>query len=79
VYSFNFAPVFANFSRLLDGAAVTMALSCGGMVLGLVISVICAAARTSRIVPLRWAVTVYVEVTSNPKHERTRTFLGQLA
>jgi polar amino acid transport system permease protein len=42
-----------------------MALSCGGMVLGLVISVICAAARTSRIVPLRWAVTAYVEVIRN--------------
>jgi len=38
VYSFHFAPVFANFGRLVEGAGVTMALSCGAMVLGLVIS-----------------------------------------
>jgi polar amino acid transport system permease protein len=65
VYSFKFAPVFANFGRLLDGAAVTMELSCGAMVLGLVISVLCAAARTSHIMPLRRIVGVYVEVIRN--------------
>ena len=65
MYSFNFAPVFANFGRLLEGAAVTMELSCGAMVLGLVISVICAPARTSHIAPLRWIVKAYVEVIRN--------------
>ena len=65
MYSFKFAPVFANFDRLLEGAGVTMALSCGAMLLGLVISVICAAARTSHVAPLRWLVGVYVEVIRN--------------
>jgi polar amino acid transport system permease protein len=65
VYSFKFAPVFANFGRLLEGAAVTLELSCGAMLLGLVISIVCAAARTSRIVPLQWIVSVYVEVIRN--------------
>jgi polar amino acid transport system permease protein len=65
VYRFNFAPVFANFGRLLDGAAVTMELSCGAMVIGLVISVVCAVARTSHNAPLRAAIAVYVEVIRN--------------
>ncbi len=65
MYSFKFAPVFANFGRLLEGAAVTLELSCGAMLLGLVISIVCAAARTSRIVPLQWIVSVYVEVIRN--------------
>jgi polar amino acid transport system permease protein len=65
VYNFHFAPVFAQFGRLLEGAAVTMGLSCGAMVLGLVISVICAAARTSHVAPLRFVVSVYVEVIRN--------------
>jgi polar amino acid transport system permease protein len=65
VYRFNFAPVFANFGRLLDGAAVTMELSCGAMVIGLVISVVCAVARTSHNAPLRAAIAVYVELIRN--------------
>jgi polar amino acid transport system permease protein len=65
VYKFNFAPVFADFGRLLEGAAVTLELSCAAMLLGLVISVICAAARTSHVAPLRWIVSVYVEVIRN--------------
>jgi polar amino acid transport system permease protein len=65
VYNFHFAPVFAQFGRLLEGAAVTMGLSCGAMVLGLVISVLCAAARTSHVAPLRALVSVYVEVIRN--------------
>ena len=65
MYNFDFAPVFAHFDHLLDGAAMTMELSCGAMVLGLVISVACAAAKTSRITPLRWAASVYVEAIRN--------------
>ncbi|HET7411080.1 MAG TPA: amino acid ABC transporter permease [Pararhizobium sp.] len=65
MYNFDFAPVFARFGHLLDGAAVTMELSCGAMIIGLVISIICAAAKTSRIAPLRWAVSVYVEAIRN--------------
>jgi polar amino acid transport system permease protein len=65
VYKFDFAPVFASFGHLLDGAAVTMELSCGAMLIGLVISILCAAAKTSRIAPLVWIVNVYVEVIRN--------------
>lgn len=65
MYKFDFAPVFASFGHLLDGAAVTMELSCGAMLIGLVISILCAAAKTSRIAPLVWIVNVYVEVIRN--------------
>ncbi|MGN6549056.1 MAG: amino acid ABC transporter permease [Pararhizobium sp.] len=65
MYNFDFAPVFAHFGQLLDGAAVTMELSCGAMVIGLVISVVCAAAKTSRIATLVWIVNVYVEAIRN--------------
>lgn len=65
MYHFDFAPVFAHFDHLLDGAAMTMELSCGAMLMGLVISVVCAAAKTSRLMPLRWIVNVYVEAIRN--------------
>jgi polar amino acid transport system permease protein len=65
LYDFNFAPVFASFGHLLAGAAVTMELSCGAMVIGLVVSVLCAAGKTSRIKPLRWLINIYVEAIRN--------------
>lgn len=65
MYNFDFAPVFASFGHLLGGAAVTMELSCGAMLIGLVISVVCAAAKTSRTAPPRWIASVYVEAIRN--------------
>lgn len=65
MYHFDFAPVFANFDHLLGGAAVTMELSCGAMLVGLVISIVCAVAKTSRVAPLRWIVSIYVEAIRN--------------
>lgn len=65
MYNFDFAPVFANFDHLLKGAAVTLELSCGAMLVGLVVSVVCAAAKTSHIAPLRWLVGIYVEAIRN--------------
>ena len=65
MYQFDFAPVFANFGHLLAGAAVTLELSCGAMLIGLVISIICASAKTSHIAPLRGIVSVYVEAIRN--------------
>jgi polar amino acid transport system permease protein len=65
VYAFNFAPVFASFGHLLAGAEVTLELSCGAMLIGLVVSVLCAAGKTSGIKPLRWLISVYVEVIRN--------------
>ncbi|MGH6682095.1 MAG: amino acid ABC transporter permease, partial [Bradyrhizobium sp.] len=65
MYNFDFAPVFAHFDHLLDGAAMTMELSCGAMLMGLVISIVFAAAKTSRLTPLRWIVNIYVEAIRN--------------
>ncbi len=65
MYQFDFAPVFASFDHLLAGAAVTLELSCGAMLVGLVVSVLCAAGKTSGIRPLRWLINVYVEAIRN--------------
>jgi polar amino acid transport system permease protein len=65
MYQFDFAPVFANFGHLLAGAAVTLELSCGAMLIGLVISILCASAKTSHVAPLRWIVSIYVEAIRN--------------
>jgi polar amino acid transport system permease protein len=65
VYDFNFAPVFAAFDQLLVGAWLTVKLSASAMAIGLVVSIVCAAAKTSGIRPLRWIVDVYVELIRN--------------
>jgi len=65
MYQFNFQPVFDNLDLLLYGAWLTVRLSLMAMVLGLVVSVLGAVAKTSGIRPLRWLVDVYVEVIRN--------------
>ena len=65
MYHFDFGPVFADSGHLLQGAAVTLELSCGAMLIGLVISIVCASAKTSHFAPLRWIVSVYVEAIRN--------------
>lgn len=65
VYDFDFAPVFAYYPHLLWGAWLTLKLSVGAMLLGLVVSVLCAWAKTSNIAPLRWIVSIYVEAIRN--------------
>jgi polar amino acid transport system permease protein len=65
LYHFDFGPVFADSGHLLQGAAVTLELSCGAMLIGLVISIVCASAKTSHFAPLRWIVSVYVEAIRN--------------
>ncbi|TMV52563.1 amino acid ABC transporter permease, partial [Thioclava sp. BHET1] len=65
MYHFNFAPVFENSGLLLYGAWLTVRLSFGAMVLGLLVSVLGAAARTSKIRVLEWIVGAYVEVIRN--------------
>jgi polar amino acid transport system permease protein len=55
----------AGFDNLLLGAWVTIQLSCGAMVLGLILSILCAAGKTSRIAPLRWVIDAYVEIIRN--------------
>lgn len=65
MYHFNFEPVVANLDLLLYGAWLTVRLSLMAMVLGLVVSVLGAVAKTSGIRPLRWLVDVYVEIIRN--------------
>lgn len=65
MYDFNFVPVFAAFDTLLVGAWLTVKLSCMAMLIGTVVSILGAAAKTSGIRPLRWLVDAYVEVIRN--------------
>jgi polar amino acid transport system permease protein len=65
LYNFNFVPVLESFDTLLIGAWLTIQLSCAAMLIGLVVSVICAAGKTSAIAPLRWVIDAYVEIIRN--------------
>ncbi|MBB6261055.1 polar amino acid transport system permease protein [Paenochrobactrum gallinarii] len=65
MYQLNFEPVFNNLDLLLYGAWLTVRLSLIAMVLGLVVSVLGAMAKTSTMPFLRWLVGVYVEVIRN--------------
>ena len=65
MYTFNFEPVLAGFDKLLIGAWVTVQLSCAAMVLGLILSILCAAGKTSRVAPLRWVIDAYIEIIRN--------------
>ena len=64
-YDFNFAPVLANYPRLLEGAWVTIQLSLGAMVAGLIVGLMGAIAKNAGPKPLRWLVDVYVEAIRN--------------
>jgi polar amino acid transport system permease protein len=65
MYDFNFAPVFAAMDLLLLGAWMTVKLSAAAMAIGLVVSVLCALAKTSGPRPVRLIVDVYIEVIRN--------------
>lgn len=64
-FDLNFAPVFAAWAFLLEGAWVTIRLSASAMVLGLLVSVFCAWGKTSGPRSIRATVGVYVEVIRN--------------
>ncbi|HVL20595.1 MAG TPA: amino acid ABC transporter permease [Amaricoccus sp.] len=65
MYHFNFAPVFAAMDQLLLGAWVTVKLSAAAMVIGLIVSIVCAVAKTAGPRPLRFLVDAYIEVIRN--------------
>lgn len=65
MYQFNFRPVVDSLDMLIYGAWLTVQLSFTAMVIGLVVSVAGAVAKTSGIAPLRWLADVYVEVIRN--------------
>jgi polar amino acid transport system permease protein len=65
LYKFNFEPVLAGLDKLLYGAWLTVQLSVAAMILGLIVSIVCAAAKTSNVAPLRWLINAYIEIIRN--------------
>ncbi|WP_366554644.1 amino acid ABC transporter permease [Aquibaculum sediminis] len=64
-YTFRFEPVFERFDQLLEGAWLTIQLSGSAMLVGLLVSVLCALLKTSGPRPLAWVVNAYVELIRN--------------
>ncbi|QRM34180.1 amino acid ABC transporter permease [Microvirga sp. VF16] len=64
-YTFRFGPVLEAYGDLLAGAWLTLQLSASAMMLGLVVAIICAWAKTSGPKPLRWVVDGYIEIIRN--------------
>lgn len=64
-YKFNFLPVISNFDQLIAGALITIQLSLGAILIGLIIAVPCALAKTAGPRLLVWLVNIYVEVIRN--------------
>jgi polar amino acid transport system permease protein len=64
-YQFQFEDVFAAWPLLLQGTWITIQLSFTAMLLGSLVAVVCAWAKTSGAAPLRWAVNAYIEVIRN--------------
>ena len=51
--------------KLLVGAWQTIELSCAAMVLGLIVSVVCAVGKTSGPKPVRFIIDTYIEIIRN--------------
>lgn len=64
-YTFRFGPVLEAYGDLLAGAWLTLQLSASAMLLGLVVAIVCAWAKTSGPKPLRWVVECYIEIIRN--------------
>lgn len=64
-YDFQFASLLGHTDELIAGAWLTIRLSAAAMVLGLIVAIACALARTSGPRWLGWIVAAYVEVIRN--------------
>ena len=64
-YTFDFNAIAENWDYLLEGAWLSIQLSVRAMILGLVVSILCALGKTSGPKPVRWAINVYIEVIRN--------------
>jgi polar amino acid transport system permease protein len=64
-YTFQFSDVFAAWPLLLKGTWITVQLSLVATMLGLVVAIFCAWAKTSGPRPLRWLVQIYIELIRN--------------
>ena len=64
-YKFQFGDVFAAWPLLLKGTWTTIQLSLSAMVIGLLLAILCAWAKTAGPRPLRWVINVYIELIRN--------------
>lgn len=64
-YQLNFAPVIANFDQLIYGALTTIQLTVGAIIIGTMIAIPCAVAKSQGPRVLAWLATSYVEVIRN--------------
>ncbi len=64
-FSFDFGPVFANFSTILDGVYLTLWLSGVGILLGLALGIVLAMSRGLVPRPVQKVVDGYVELIRN--------------
>ncbi len=62
---FDFGAVLAEWPLLLQGAVWTLGLTAVSAVLGVLLGIACAWARTEGAAPLRWLVSAYVELIRN--------------
>lgn len=65
MYLFDFSPVFSRMDILLAGAWVTLRFSFIAMLLGGIVSLVCAIAKVSGPRPIKWAVDAYIEIIRN--------------
>ena len=64
-YTFQFGDVFAAWPLLLRGTWNTIELSLLAMLLGLALAIVCAWGKTAGPKPLRFVITVYIELIRN--------------
>ncbi len=64
-YNFQFQDVFAAWPLLLRGTWITIQLSLTATVLGLLVAIVCAWAKTSGPAAARWVVNAYIELIRN--------------
>lgn len=64
-YNFQFGEVLAAWPLLLKGTWMTVQLSLTATLIGLVVAIVCAWAKTSGPAPLRWVVQAYIELIRN--------------
>ncbi|TXR50414.1 amino acid ABC transporter permease [Phyllobacterium endophyticum] len=64
-YTFDFAPVFAAWPMLLDGAITTLKISAVSMVMGLMLGVVFMLMRMSKMKPVRMIAIGYIELIRN--------------
>lgn len=63
--NFNFPAVLSQWPMLLNGVGVTLLMTCIATVFGLVLGIACGWGRIHGFRPLRWLISIYVELVRN--------------